>query len=64
MNILIKAVNINNKSHLLISQFVPENPAGQLHSNPPPSVPVQVPLFWQGFGEQASKYMKYHNSQY
>ena len=50
------------KNNLPISQFVPENPIGQLHSNnPSPSLLRQIPPFWHGFGEQASKYMKYHN---
>ena len=43
---------------LLISQVIPENLAGQLHSKHPSSVLVQVPLFQQGFEEQASKYKK------
>ena len=54
------------KNNLRISQFVPENSAAQIHSkNPPSSLLRQVPPFWHGFGEQASKYMtNYHNSSF
>ena len=45
-------------NNLLISQFLPENPAGQIHTKTPCSnVLMHVPPFWHGFDEQASKYM-------
>ena len=54
------------KNNLPIIQFVPENPAAQVHSkNPGPSLLRQIPPFLHGFGEQASKYMtNYHKSSF
>ena len=57
-DMFVKSIIMN---HLPVWQVIPENPGEQLHSKPPSSVLVQVPLLWQGFGEHTSKYVKYHS---
>ena len=48
-------------NHLLLSVHLgPMNIMKQLHLKLPLTVLIQVPPFWQGFGEHTSKYKKYY----